>query len=372
MILFLNKSMKFILFTISLLPFLGLSQQTLTSDINSNQVYHNPAFTGSTTGTRAWTSTRQQWLNPDYNFALIGSYSIGIDSYIDKFGMGIGAYFDTENYNGALSKTEFGIDYSYVIPIGSNIHATGGINASYNFLSRTGNQLTFIDQYNSNGSISATSIDILAETNSFQRRQMGFGAGGLIEYNQSSSGTSFNQFGFLISLAVKSVPFNYTSEKIPPSLPSYFNLRSSVRKGFQNNEDDLIGGSIFWQKYGDINQLTSSVSLYHKKSSFSLKYRGTIFSKKGFNDRGESAIVAFNQIISKDLRIGIAIDKPLKVSRLSGQNGSFEFTGWYIIKNKKVRESGNEIDLSKTSSNKFQTDCDRFRNSRKYYRLWPD
>jgi type IX secretion system PorP/SprF family membrane protein len=356
----------------------SFAQLSLASNFGSYPSYHNPAFTGINTTTSIWALSRQQWLNPQYDLSLIGTNVLGVDTFIDKFHIGIGGHISQERLNEGFATTSTSIESSFVDQWFDNTYVTVGMNVGQSFLSRTGN-LSFIDQYQSNGTILPSSNDILANQNDFRRSQTTFGFGLLVEhFSELKSSNSIGQWAWQLAGSAKSIPFVSQNTGFPGSLPLYITLYGSTRRGLSNNDEAVMGYNFLFQKFGEVRQYTTGFSYYNSGLTLGLKYRGGLFTQKKKQDKRESVIFNVGIITTPHLKFGISWDQPFASGVKSGTIGSTELTVLYvfgIFKGPKGKGSENTINLKKISSNKKETDCERFRNARKnrkMYYLWPD
>ncbi len=114
----------FLLFIMRILPFLTAllitsclsAQDPIFSLVDQNQVYNNPAFTGTGNNFRAGISFRNQWP------AISGSYvttNLYADQYLGKAG-GLGiSFINDSGGRGTLINNLLQLSYSYGVKIGN-------------------------------------------------------------------------------------------------------------------------------------------------------------------------------------------------------------------------------------------------------------
>lgn len=331
------------------------AQDPQFSQFYNQQIYHNPAFTGHTGGTRFMASSRFQWFGLGQPYK---TYMASYDNYIDN-GVSIGGQiihdeqssnFQTNTVSGLFSRWwEFGL--------------TMGIKASYINRGINIDNLKFIDQYSSSG-IGTQSQDPLARANNFNQNFADFSFGSLYEKHFGESDEfNPNKEGIQFGLSINHIDKMLYGQDFTLPLPQ-IGVHASWKLPIDFN---------FWEQDKDIEESTLTLTGYFRKQGknmmldlgptirfspiiLGLWYRGLpvrLYDKTPQQD----ALVVLMGYENEKVRVGLSYD--ITVSSLGwNSGGTAELSVWFGLGN---------VNFTGTKKNTpGKIGCEKFRRHRSW------
>jgi type IX secretion system PorP/SprF family membrane protein len=331
------------------------AQDPQLSQFYNQQIYHNPAFTGHTGGSRLMASSRLQWFGLGLPYK---TYMASYDTYIDN-GVSVGGQvihdeqssnFQTNTVSGLFSRWwEFGL--------------TMGIKASYVNRGINLDNLKFIDQYSSSG-IATQSQDPLAKANNFNQNFGDFSFGALYEKHFGESDEfNPNKKGIQFGLSVNHIDKILYGQDFTLPLPQigvHGSWKIPIDFKFwyrdENREESTLTLTGYFRKQGKNMMLDFGPTIRFSPIILGLWYRGLpirLYDKTPQQD----ALVVLMGYEQEKFRVGLSYD--VTVSSLGwNSGGTAELSLWFGLGN---------VNFTGTKSNFTpKPNCEKFRRHRSW------
>ncbi|MFN8415546.1 MAG: type IX secretion system membrane protein PorP/SprF [Cytophagaceae bacterium] len=312
---------RFILHIVFLIVF-G-SSITMAQDIQFSQfynvpLYQNPAFAGSSHGTRATLHQRIQWPGIDAKYT---TSFFSVDHFFKKAKSGVGMYVlkDQQGIQ-TLSSTEIQLVYSYEVGLSNNLYLRGGLQAGY--ISRYINYSTlyFPDQYSNNGFMGVNT----AEPFGNDRRNILDLSGGAILYS--------DRFWFGISAYHLNQPNQSFYGDYSP-LPIKTNWIGGYKIPFKEKYKDqqyFITPTVYYKQQGKSDQLDLGVYAQYGYWIGGIWYRGLLFKNYAPNLPNNESVIFQLGYKYKGLVVCYSYDATVSKLTKAGTAGSHEIHLSYL------------------------------------------
>jgi len=250
------------------------SSSTYAQDAQFSQFYNaplylNPAFTGTSHGSRAILNYRNQWPGASKPFV---SYAASFDHYFANYNSGVGVMvMQNKAATSKLKSTELSALYSYHIDLNDQWVFIPGIQATFVQRNIDYSSVTFPDQLNSTGYIGSTSENL----NYGNKTYMDFSTGGLLYSETFWFGASYHHL-------------NRPNQSFMPGnisqLPGEVNLHAGARIPFASSpkgrssrmhyKEKAFIPSILYKAQGKFDQLDLGVNMVYEPIMIGVWYRG--------------------------------------------------------------------------------------------------
>lgn len=263
------------------------SQDPQYSQFYSAPLYLNPAFAGATQLTRVGANFRTQWPAIDANFITTSAY---IDHFIDDKNSGVGLLItsDKEGLAG-LRSTSIGLQYSYQLPISDEFTIRAGTQVAYVLRDVNFGNLTFGDQFDSNGFINQPTAEVFDTGAKKSFFDLTFG--GLLYSNSAWLGVAAHHINTPNqSLIGEDSPL---PTKISIHIGYKFFMKSGVLgEGlYARPQERSIAPTLQYKKQGKFDQMDIGLYLTYEPILFGLWYRGIPF--KNFDNFTNNEAIVF-------------------------------------------------------------------------------
>ena len=276
----------FTLFSIFILSLNLIAQDPVFSLGDQNQLYNNPAFSGTANNFRFGNSYRNQWPS------LSGSYitnNVYADQYLGKFG-GAGISYTLDKAGQAFTSNSVSFSYSYGIKIGDTSRLQFGISPGIIQESIDINKLTFGDMINPRTGFVYTSTPIANESIT----KFNFSAGLLFYNHQFYAGYALHH----INRA--NMSFYDTEQKL--------DIRHSVQLGLYGHfgKDGLINVFANAHFQGSSYNISSilQIQTHHILTGIGYRTGDAILARLGVVFKNFKIIYGYDATVSKLSSIG--------------------------------------------------------------------
>lgn len=294
------------------------AQDVQFSQFYSAPLYLNPAFTGSTEFTRVGSNYRSQWPALEANFITTAAW---VDHFIVDKNSGVGFLIqsDQEGLAGLRSTSLSGL-YAYQMPITKEYMVRVGASAGYVLRDVNFSNLTFGDQYDANGFISAPTAEVF--NTGAQKNYFDMSLGALL-YSQNawlgvsnSHTTRPNQslIGGASPLPMKwSVHGGY----------KFFLKSGLIDHGFYAEEQERsITPTVQYKKQGQFDQMDVGLYFTLEPIVMGVWYRGFPFKNVGDFVNNESLVLLLGYSKrTKDNILNIGYSYDITISKLGASSG---------------------------------------------------
>ncbi len=162
--------------------FRSFAQDPTFSQLYSNPIYLNPAYSGTTGGSRIATNYRNQWPSITGNFV---TYSASYDQPINFLSGGVGIHLMSDYAGGAtFISNSINCIYAYHLKLGENLHIRPALSFGYGKKRIDASKLTVYDP------ISNSIVPLVLENDS--KDYFNVGAGLLVAYRKLAFGFSID------------------------------------------------------------------------------------------------------------------------------------------------------------------------------------
>lgn len=261
------KLLTLITTVVLMLPLATQGQDAHFTQSYANPLYLNPAFAGASKCPKVNLNYRNQYPG----LSVYQTYSASYDQYVGNMngGLGILALRD-EAGNGALTATEISGIYSYHLKVSRKFALLSGFQATFRQRSISWDGFTFPDEIDPFYGFVKESSEIPpgSTTNSHFDVSVGF------------LGFTENFYiGVALSHLTQPDESFFITSKLPMKITAHtgFNIPLG-RKRLSNSIQNLLIPNIVFQKQGQFNQLTSSISFSRSAISGGLGYRASDFA----------------------------------------------------------------------------------------------
>lgn len=288
------------------------AQDALFTQYYAAPLYLAPSYAGSTNGSRLSLNYRNQW--PAIQTAFQVS-SLAYDHYFPSYNSGLGVFLLRDVAGtGNLSKTNFGLQYSYNTKINREWRFRPGVQLQLSTLSVDFDKLVFYEQLRFNGNIPVNSEQVAYEKVKYLDMSVS-----LMAYRSDLwFGLSMDHFN------TPNESMESETSPVPRRVKVFAGKKFVVKNKKKWNEETLTP-SFVYQTQGEFSQL--DIGLYWSKSPFvaGIWYRGIPFKKYDRKYISNDAIVFLVGYQLKDIKFGYSYD--LTISRLYADSwGSHEIS----------------------------------------------
>lgn len=286
------------------------------SQYYANPLYLSPSFAGTTEGTRAGISYRNQWAKMPGAFT---TYSVYVDHSIPQAQSGIGVLFVKDKAGSAdLNTTITGVQYSYEFEVFKNWYVRPGLSFYFVQKSLNYNSIIFRDQIYSNRIDPQSPNE--APYPDDRTNHIDFSTGGLIFNMNTWAGLSIDH------LVKPSVTENSIDGDVPAKLNIYGGYKHSMNVGLTKNKERSVSGSALIKVQGRKAQLDIGGYGIVTPMLFGIWYRGIPLT----SGRTRDAIAVLVGLNMNGVSLGYSYDftiSPLKTTT----GGSHELSLMYKI-----------------------------------------
>jgi len=313
----------------------AIGQDPHFSQFYAAQLYLNPAFAGSSGGSRLMANYRHQWAGIPKAFV---TYAFSFDHNFSRWNSGLGLYFIQDKAgSGGLRTTITGLQYAYHVRISRKISARFGADISYRLRDIDFNNLVFNDQLSKSGIAPTTTEPAVTESVSF----FDYGSGLIVFTEKFWVGVSAyhltqpNQA--LIGGSETVLPLKYSV---------HGGAKLAVKDRFGKKSEKYLAPAFNYKGQHDFDQLDLGLSYYSNPVTFGVWYRG-IPGLKAYKPgyANNDAIVIMVGLQLKDFfHVGYSYD--VTISRLGiGTRGSNEVSLIYEFAQPDYKRNGKKQDF---------------------------
>lgn len=321
-----------------LISSLGLKAQDMQySQYYANPLYMNPAFAGTGDNTRLMASFRNQWPNLQGKYI---SYAAGADHYFPHLSSGVGVYLNHDRVATArIASTELGMMYNYNMKLSDEWNLRPAIQV--NLVSRNTNfsNLTFNEQYNSNGLTGANNTEQLGSAQNVNYADIS--TGGMVHNENLWLGLSLHH----LNRPNQSVLEGKSKLPTKISLQGGYKFNMTPYDPYAERMGTLkevsFTPTFMYKAQGKFDQLDLGAYFYYEPILVGLWYRGLPLVKKSLNKGiNHDALVFMAGIKANGYSFGYSYD--MTISSLGMNSGGaheisfiYEFRwGKYVDKHK--------------------------------------
>ncbi|MCU0417835.1 MAG: type IX secretion system membrane protein PorP/SprF [Cytophagaceae bacterium] len=305
------------------LVFVFIFSNAIAQDIQFSQfynvaLYQNPAFAGSTHGSRVVMHQRIQWPGIDAKYT---TSFLGLDHYFSKAKSGVGMYVlrDQQGIQ-TLSSTEMQFIYSYEIGLSKSVYLRTGLQLGYVSRYVNYNSLYFPDQFSNNGYLGVGTAEPIGN----ERKNILDVSGGLIVYS--------NHFWFGLSAYHLNQPNQsfYGDQSILPLKLNWIGGYKFQIKDKYKDQNYFITPTLYYKQQGKSDQLDAGIYIQYGHWIGGIWYRGLVFKRYSSNlPNYESLIFQFGYKY-KGFVIGYSYDLTLSNLYRVGTGGAHEIHLSYL------------------------------------------
>ena len=308
-----SKSMQKIFYILMFLVGFSLSvqgQDAQFSQFYANQLYLNPAFAGSTGGSRIGMNYRNQWPQLEANYV---TYSVAFDHYFENYRSSIG-FIAKQDQQGKTTQpfksTDFALIYSYVIPINETTIIQSALQVGYSLKSLNYSNLLFPDQFNNNGFLGTPTGEEFPKNN--------------VNYIDISAGVVLMGNNYWLGLS--SHHLNQPNQSFfdqESKLPTKYSVHGGLRKSYENYYDNLdksITAAFILESQGAAKRLNLGVYGVYEPFVFGVWYKGIPIQKIENRISNNDALVFLAGLKFGDFNLGYSYD--VTVSELARYNAA--------------------------------------------------
>jgi type IX secretion system PorP/SprF family membrane protein len=356
-----NKVLKMSFFLLAFRSHLN-AQDPQYSQFYHNQLSHNPAFTGHTSGSRFILTNRMQWVGIGQPFR---TYALSFDTHINDNVGSVGLQVVHDQQATSFQTTSASLFYAKWIQFGENGGLTAGFKGGFINHSVNLEGLKFIDQYSASG-INAQSIDplSLARGNTLTQFDTDVSVGLMYEKHAELGSAVFdpNKTGLQVGLALHHVDKMLRGQSYNLSSP-HWGLHGTYKMPInlfwweqETYDESTLSFTGYIRKQGQNMMLDIGTTIRYSPVIVGVWYRGLPIRK--YNDTPQQdALVALLGYESAKLKLGLSYD--ITITSLSWKSGgTIELTAWIGLG--RVNFTG-----TKTATSP-KPNCEKFRR----YRPW--
>jgi len=294
------------------------------SQFYATQLYLNPAFAGSATGSRLMANYRNQWAGIPGAFV---TSAVAFDHNFSRLNSGLALYFQQDKAgSGGLRTTITGLQYAYYVKLSRKVAARFGMDMSYRVRDIDFNSLVFNDQLSKAGIAPSTTETPRSEAASF----FDYGSGILVFSEEYWIGVSLHHLTqpdqSLGGGGVAILPMKYSV---------HGGMRLEVNDRFGKKSDKYVAPAFNYKGQQDFDQFDLGLSYYGNPVTFGVWYRG-IPGIKAYKPRygNNDALVGLIGYRIDDLSIGYSYDITISKLKVITSLGSHEISLVYEFNNK--------------------------------------
>ena len=294
------------------------------SQFYAAQLYLNPAFAGSSGGSRLMANYRHQWAGIPGAFV---THAFSFDHNFSRLNSGLGLYFNQDKAgSGGLRTTITGLQYAYQVKLSRKISARFGADISYRVRDLDFNELLFNDQISKSGIAPTTTETPASENVSF----FDYGSGVIVFTKKYWVGISAHHLTqpnqALIGGRETILPLKYSL---------HGGAKLAVRDRSGKKSEKYLAPVFNYKGQHDFDQLDLGLSYYSNPVTFGVWYRGIPGLKAykpgyGNND----ALVGLIGYHLNDLSIGYSYDITISKLSVTTSLGTHEISLVYEFNNK--------------------------------------
>jgi type IX secretion system PorP/SprF family membrane protein len=223
--------MKIKTFTIVIALCIGSTLNAFAQDPHftqffSNPIYLNPAYAGTTGGSRIATNYRNQWSKPTENYV---TYSASYDQPINFLSGGVGIHFMSDYAgSGTIINNTINASYAYNLNLGKNLHIRPALNFGYGKKRIDASKITEYDPVTHND------VPLMLEHDS--KEYFNLGIGFLVAYKKLA-------FGFSIDHLNEPIEGILSESKLSKKITIHTNYQFDITE-----KTKLISGLILQQQ----------------------------------------------------------------------------------------------------------------------------
>ena len=293
------RGLLFFLFLVHL--YVLTAQDTQFSQYYSNPMFLNPALVGINQQGSAGINYRNQWPSINANFESYSFYSYyNFDDVSSSLGLILNS--DREGLAGLYARS-VAVQYAYQVRLNYNWTFRPGVEVGYVWKDINFDRLTFGDQFDDTGLISAQTIESFNTGLSVEFMDLAFG--GIIFNKQAWLGTSFHH----LTEPNQSISGDESPLRIKFSLHGGYKINFSQinpRWASKDGKERSMTPSFNFKDQQDFTQLDVGMSLMLEPLMLGLWYRG--FPSEDFSGIGPSDIVLLFGIKIGPTLVGYSYD----------------------------------------------------------------
>ncbi|MBL4753290.1 MAG: type IX secretion system membrane protein PorP/SprF [Flavobacteriales bacterium] len=318
---------------ISLL-FVGVSLLIAVQNVNAQdphfsqfyaaQLYLNPAFAGSATGSRIMANYRHQWAGIPGAFV---TYAFSLDHNFSRLNSGLGLYFQQDKAgSGGLRTTITGLQYAYHVKLSRKVSARFGADLSFRIRDIDFNNLIFNDQLSKAGIASTTTETPTSEASTF----FDYGSGIIVFSEKYWVGVALHHL-----TQPNQALLGGTETILPLKYSVHGGMRIAVKDRYGKKSEKYVAPAFNYKGQHHFDQLDVGVSYYSNPVTFGIWYRGIPGLKAlrpglGNND----ALIGLIGYRVDDLSIGYSYDLTISKLAVITSLGAHEISLVYEFNNK--------------------------------------
>ncbi|MFH1321000.1 MAG: type IX secretion system membrane protein PorP/SprF [Bacteroidota bacterium] len=305
------------------------AQDPQFSQFYAAPLYLNPAFAGTSGGSRLIANYRHQW--PSIPGAFV-TYSFSFDHNFYKLNSGMSLFFNRDKAgSGGLRTTNMGYQYSYKLQLSRKWHVRFGMELSYRTRDIDFSSLVFNDQLLTGASATTETppgdkvsfLDFSSGLLAYSKKYwLGLSAHHLTQPNESLWEDNQSILPLIISL--------HGGAKIPVEDKAGKSTSVSGRKGSK-----YISPAFSYKAQEKYDQLDLGLYYYNNPVTIGIWYRGIPLLKayqKGYQNN--DAVIVLIGYKVKDLSIGYSYDLTISKLSIASTAGSHEISIIYEFNNK--------------------------------------
>ncbi|MBL4657203.1 MAG: type IX secretion system membrane protein PorP/SprF [Flavobacteriales bacterium] len=303
------------------------------SQFYAAQLYLNPAFAGSSAGSRLMANYRHQWAGIPGAFV---TYAFSYDHNFSRLNSGLGLFFVQDKAgSGGLRTTISGLQYAYHLKLSRKVSARFGADMSYRVRDIDFNNLVFNDQLSKSGIAPTTTETATLESVSF----FDYGSGVLVFTEKYWMGIAVHH------LTEPNQALLGGSETIlPMKYSAHGGAKFAVKDRFGKKSKKYIAPAFNYKGQHDFDQFDVGLSFYSNPVTFGVWYRGIPglkAYKKGYGNN--DALVGLIGYRIDDLSFGYSYDITISKLAVTTSLGSHEISLVYEFNNKNQgKKKGND------------------------------
>jgi len=294
------------------------------SQFYAAQLYLNPAFTGSSAGSRLMANYRHQWAGIPGAFV---TYAFSYDHNFSRLNSGLGLYFLQDKAgSGGLRTTISGLQYAYHLKLSRKVSARFGVDISYRVRDIDFNNLIFNDQLSKSGIAPTTTETAAVESVSF----FDYGSGLLVFTEQYWIGISAHHL-----TEPNQALLGGSETFLPMKYSVHGGARYIVKDRFGKKSSKYIAPAFNYKGQHDFDQLDIGLSFYSNPVTFGVWYRGIPglkAYKKGYGNN--DALIGLIGYRIDDFSFGYSYDITISKLAVVTSLGSHEISLVYEFNNK--------------------------------------
>lgn len=294
------------------------------SQFYAAQLYLNPAFSGTGSGSRLMANYRHQWAGIPGAFV---SYAFSFDHNFSRLNSGLALYFNQDKAgSGGLRTTISGLQYAFHVKLSRKVSARFGADITYRVRDIDFNNLIFNDQLSKSGIAPITTETPASESVSF----FDYGSGVLVFTEKYWVGIAIHH---LTEPNQALIGGNETI--LPMKYSLHGGAKLQVKDRFDKKSEKYVAPSFNYKGQHDFDQLDLGLSYYSNPVTFGIWYRGIPGLKAykpgyGNND----ALIGLIGYRIDDLSIGYSYDITISKLAVTTSLGSHEISLVYEFNNK--------------------------------------